>query len=132
MTSVNQKDAMARLAAWVSKRRTELELTQDELAARTPYGKAHISKVETGRISDPPISFLEKLSAALEVSITAPLIEMGYLKRSPQDSKTISLLNYYQMLSEQDQRVADEIIKVLWRARSSTTESRTKGKKKTA
>jgi transcriptional regulator with XRE-family HTH domain len=131
---LTSKDALARLASWVRQRREELELTQDALAERTGYRKAHISKVETRRIADPPLSLLQTLSKHLEVPISVPLTEMGYLKpQSSPEPHVMRVIHYYQQLAPDDQELIEQLIRTMVKQRERKQEkSDNKPKRKMA
>lgn len=103
-------------ADWVKRKREEAELTQEQLAQRSGCGKAYISKFETNG-SHPTLELLAKLARALGVPITEPLMALGYLKpeTATTEPRVLRLLHYYRSLPEREQRLAEEIVKTLWR-----------------
>jgi XRE family transcriptional regulator, regulator of sulfur utilization len=62
--------ALGRIAR---RRRVELDLTQEEVAARADIAKMHLSKIENGS-GNPSLGTLRRLAAALELS-TADLVK---------------------------------------------------------
>ncbi len=117
-------------AEWLFRRREAAGFTQDELAKRSGCKKAYISKLEktspypTGQKPPAPtLEFLAKLARALGANITEPLMALGYIKEDRHaEPHIVRLLHYYRELSDREQRIAEEIIKTLWR------ESETKSK----
>ena len=49
--------------------RTEMNLTQEELAEKSGVGRVTISRLETGELKETTVGTLSKLARALEVSI---------------------------------------------------------------
>lgn len=104
-------------AAWLKRSREEAGLTQDELASQIGVKKAYISKLEN-KPDSVTLPRLVKLSKALGVSLSSILIVMGYLKPERElEPHVMRLLHYYQSLPETEQKLAEEIIKTLWRER---------------
>jgi transcriptional regulator with XRE-family HTH domain len=133
LISISLSEAKARLAKWAKERREELGLTQSEVGRRAGYQRAHINKVEKQGVGDPPLSLLVKLSNALEVPLSVPLTKMGYLKpASSRDQKPTPAPVYYPMLSEEDQQLAEEFVKTLWRKRNLKTDQTIKRRRRTA
>ena len=105
-------------ATWLRRSREEAGFTQPELAEQIGVQKAYISKWETAKRDVPTLPRLLKLSRALGVPLTAPLIAMGYLKPERDlEPHVMRLLHYYQSLPKSDQKLAEEIIKTMWRER---------------
>lgn len=106
-------------AVWLLRRREAAGFTQEELALRSGCQKAYISKLETGQKPPAPtLKFLAKLARALGANITEPLMALGYLKEErPAEPHVVRLLHYYRELSPREQRIAEEIVKTLWRER---------------
>lgn len=116
------------LGQWVKSQREDAGLTQEELANRIRCKKAYISKVENAslhsvgkRAPSPTLKFLHNLSKALGTSIATPLAKLGYLRAAGADmeisSHPIRILHYYNELSEEDQALAEEMVKALWTRR---------------
>ena len=125
-------------ADWVLRRREAAGFTQEELAARAGCQKAYISKLEKTspypigqKPPAPTLEFLAKLARALGANITEPLMALGYLKEErPAEPHIVRLLHYYRELSPREQRIAEEIIKTLWRERESAQKSQELNPKK--
>jgi transcriptional regulator with XRE-family HTH domain len=95
---------------WLAKAREDEGLKQDELSAKLGTKKAHVSKMETGRLV-PTLEVLQKLVTNLHVSFTEPLIQLGYLKDQDNSAKSISVR--YEALTPEYKEVADDLLKVL-------------------
>lgn len=105
-------------AAWLKRTREDAGLSQPELAAQIGVQKAYISKWETAKPDVPTLPRLVRLSSALGTPLTAALEAMGYLKPNREiEPHVMRLLHYYQSLPKQEQQLAEEIIKTLWRER---------------
>lgn len=105
-------------AAWLKRTREDAGLSQPELAAQIGVQKAYISKWETAKPDVPTLPRLVRLSKALGTPLTAALEAMGYLKPDREiEPHVMRLLHYYQSLPKTDQKLAEEIIKTLWRER---------------
>jgi transcriptional regulator with XRE-family HTH domain len=105
-------------AAWLKRTREDAGLSQPELAAQIGVQKAYISKWETAKPDVPTLPRLVRLSKALGTPLTAALEAMGYLKPDREiEPHVMRLLHYYQSLPKQEQKLAEEIIKTLWRER---------------
>ena len=105
-------------AAWLKRAREDAGLSQPELAAQIGVQKAYISKWETAKPDVPTLPRLVRLSKALGTPLTAALEAMGYLKPDREiEPHVMRLLHYYQSLPKQEQKLAEEIIKTLWRER---------------
>ena len=121
-----------KLAKWLARRREQAELTQQQLADRVGCEKANISKIETAR-STPPLDTLALICKHVGAPLTEPLTEMGYLKPHPQpEPHVLRLIHYYQGLPPIEQKLAEELVKTLWRQRGSKEESERPRKKKHA
>ena len=121
------------LADWLIQRRKADDLTQDQLAARSGYTKAHISKVETQRLEEPSLDFLSAICRSLGVSIIDPLTAMGYVKPQPQpEPRVLRLIHYYQSLMPDDKKLAEELIKTMARQRGTNENSEKPAKRKPA
>lgn len=121
------------LAEWLSNKRTLDGLSQDDLALRVKCGKAQISKIETQRVN-PSLEFLVKLSSSLGVSLSEPLEAMGYLKphssNTAAEAHTLRFVHYYKTLKPEDQKLVEEIVKVIWRERGAKDELEEKPQKR--
>jgi transcriptional regulator with XRE-family HTH domain len=105
-------------AAWLKRTRRDAGLSQPELAAQIGVQKAYISKWETAKPDIPTLPRLVRLSSALGTPLTAALEAMGYLKPNREiEPHVMRLLHYYQSLPKHEQKLAEEIIKTLWRER---------------
>ena len=105
-------------AAWLKQNREDAGLSQDELALQIGVKKAYISKWETAKPGVPTIPRLVRLTKALGVPLTAALETMGYLNPDRDlEPHVMRLLHYYQSLPREEQKLAEEIIKTLWRER---------------
>ena len=105
-------------AAWLKRTREDAGLSQPELAAQIGVQKAYISKWETAKPDVPTLPRLVRLSKALGTPLTEALEAMGYLKPDREiEPHVMRLLHYYQSLPKQEQKLAEEIIKTLWRER---------------
>jgi SOS-response transcriptional repressor LexA len=73
------------LGAMIRQRRTDLGLTQDQVAQRAGISKPYLSNIETGRASNPPSDqVLRSLERALEVE-AGHLRRLAHLARTPVD-----------------------------------------------
>lgn len=105
-------------AAWLKRTRRDAGLSQPELAAQIGVQKAYISKWETAKPDVPTLPRLVRLSNVLGTPLTAALEAMGYLKPNREiEPHVMRLLHYYQSLPKPDQKLAEEIIKTMWRER---------------
>jgi transcriptional regulator with XRE-family HTH domain len=105
-------------AAWLKQNREDAGLSQTELATQIGVKKAYISKWETAKPDVPTLPRLVKLTKALGTPLTAALEVMGYLNPDRDlEPHVMRLLHYYQSLPKADQKLAEEIIKTLWRER---------------
>lgn len=105
-------------AVWLRRTREDAGLSQPELAARIGVKKAYISKWETAKPDVPTLPRLVRLSGVLGTPLTAALEAMGYLKPDRDiEPHVMRLLHYYQALPKPEQKLAEEIIKTLWRER---------------
>ena len=105
-------------AAWLKQAREDAGFSQPELAAQIGVQKAYISKLETAKPDVPTLPRLVRLSKALGTPLTAALEAMGYLKPQRElEPHVMRLLHYYQSLPKPEQKLAEEIIKTLWRER---------------
>lgn len=105
-------------AAWLKRTRLDAGLSQEELASQIGVKKAYVSKWETAKPDIPTLPRLVRLSKALGTPLTAALGAMGYLKPDRDiQPHVMRLLHYYQSLPEPEQRLAEEIIKTLWKER---------------
>ena len=105
-------------AAWLKQSREEAGLSQADLASQIGVQKAYISKLENAKPDRPTLPRLVKLSKALGVSLSSILVVMGYIKPERElEPHVMRLLHYYQSLPEIEQKLAEEIIKTLWRER---------------
>ena len=105
-------------AAWLKQVREEAGLSQAELASQIGVQKAYISKWETAKRDLPTLPRLVRLSKALGAPLSSILVVMGYLKPERElEPHVMRLLHYYQSLPETEQKLAEEIIKTLWRER---------------
>lgn len=105
-------------AVWLRRAREDAGLSQPELAARIGVKKAYISKLETAKPDVPTLPRLARLSSVLGTPLTAALEAMGYLKADRDiEPHVMRLLHYYQSLPKPEQKLAEEIIKTLWRER---------------
>ena len=69
----------------IRKRRSELGLTQDQVAERVGISKPYLSSIETGRVKNPPTDgVLEALEEALGFE-PGDLLRIGHLVRTPPD-----------------------------------------------
>jgi transcriptional regulator with XRE-family HTH domain len=110
-------------AAWLRRTRRDAGLSQPELAAQIGVQKAYISKWETAKPDVPTLPRLVRLSNVLGTPLTAALEAMGYLKPNREiEPHVMRLLYYYQALPKQEQKLAEEIIKTLWRERGNREE----------
>lgn len=129
------------LGRWVKDRRTQLDLTLDELAASAKCSKGYIDKLENAALHSsarrpphPTLEFLYKLSRALGTSIAAPLAALGYLKNKPEANMETSaahpirILHYYNQLSKEDQAIAEDMVKALWVRRKRPEPAKLKAK----
>ena len=114
-------------AKWLLARREAEGLTQQELAVRAGCKKAYISKLENTsrpvgqKPPAPTLEFLVKLARAFGAPVSEPLIALGYLKEDSQihiEPHIMRMIHYYRELPEREQRLAEEIIKTLWRETS--------------
>src|SRR5262245_61513875 len=122
-------------AAWLKRTREDAGLSQPELAEQIGVQKAYISKLETAKPDIPTLPRLVRLSKVLGTPLTAALEVMSYLKPARDiEPHVMRLLHYYQSLPKQEQKLAEEIIKTLWRERGiREEESKESGKpRKTA
>lgn len=109
---------------WIKKRREDLGLTTEVLAASVECTKGYINKLEnaaphssTGTPPAPTLQFLYSLSRSLGTSMATPLAKLGYLKRAEGDvenSHPIRILHYYNELTPEDQALAEAMVKALW------------------
>lgn len=67
------------LGEFVRKRRIELGLTQERVAAAAGVGRAHLSQIESGKIELPNVDLRRRLAAALDVSHLDLLVVAGEL-----------------------------------------------------
>jgi len=105
-------------AAWLRRTRRDAGLSQPELAAQIGVQKAYISKWETAKPDIPTLPRLVRLSSVLGTPLTAALEAMGYLNPNREiEPHVMRLLHYYQALPKHEQKLAEEIIKTLWRER---------------
>ena len=58
-----------RLSGMIKRRRTELGLSQRELAKRVGVSDAYITQLETRKRSNPSLHVLKKLAKALKVTV---------------------------------------------------------------
>ena len=66
-------------------RRKDLDLTQDQVAARADISKPYLSNIETGRVRNPPSdSVLQMLEKALSFG-RGELTRLAHLERTPVD-----------------------------------------------
>lgn len=118
-------------ATWLKRSREDAGLSQPELAAQIGVQKAYISKWETAKPDVPTLPRLVRLSKALGTPLTAALEAMGYLRPDREiEPHVMRILHYYQSLPKQEQKLAEEIIKTLWRERG-IREDRPGSKEKT-
>ena len=69
----------------IRKRREELDLTLDEVAAGTGFSKPYLSTVETGKVKNPPSDqLLSRLEGVLKFD-TGFLCRLAHLERMPAD-----------------------------------------------
>jgi transcriptional regulator with XRE-family HTH domain len=105
-------------AVWLKRCREEAGLTQEELATQIGVKKAYISKWETEKPDIPTLPRLVRLTKALGRPLAAALEVMGYLRPDRDlEPHVMRLLHYYQSLPKAEQKLAEEIIKTLWRER---------------
>lgn len=105
-------------AVWLKRCREDAGLSQEELATQIGVKKAYISKWETAKPDVPTLPRLVRLTKALGTPLTAALEAMGYLKPDREiEPHVMRLLHYYQSLPKAEQKLAEEIIKTLWRER---------------
>jgi transcriptional regulator with XRE-family HTH domain len=57
------------LAERIKEKRLELELTQEALAIKAQIPYATLSKIESGKVTNPTVTTLKKIADALELSI---------------------------------------------------------------
>lgn len=103
-----------RFGKWLKQTREERRLSQDELAEGLGTKKAHVSKMETGKLL-PPLNVLAKLVKVLGMPFRAPLIELEYLKETISDADSESLLCRYLDLSSDYREVVTEFVAILWK-----------------
>lgn len=114
LTVMNHKS----FAVWLRQTREDAGFSQPELAARIGVKKAYISKWETAKPDIPTLPRLVRLSKALGTPLSAALEAMGYLRPDREiEPHVMRLLHYYQSLPKPEQKLAEEIIKTLWRER---------------
>lgn len=117
-------------AVWLAQRRKDAGLTQEALAKMIGVEKAFISKWETARPGEPTLYRLQRLSKVLGTSLTEPLVIMGYLKPERDiEPHVMRILHYYRSLPKPEQKLAEEIIKTLWRERGVKEEDQDDEKK---
>jgi transcriptional regulator with XRE-family HTH domain len=105
-------------AAWLKRAREDAGLSQPDLAAQIGVKKAYISKLENANRGLPTLDRLVRLSKALGTPLSSILVVMGYLKPEREiEPHVMRMLHYYQSLPETEQKLAEEIIKTLWRER---------------
>lgn len=69
----------------IRKRREELSLTLDEVAAKTGFSKPYLSTIETGKVKNPPgDSLLQRLETTLEFE-AGLLLHIAHLEGMPAD-----------------------------------------------
>jgi repressor LexA len=69
----------------IRRRRSDLGLTQDEVAQRAGISKPYVSNIETGKAKNPPSdTVLRSLAEALEMD-SSELIQAAQIQRTPKD-----------------------------------------------
>ena len=72
----------------IRKRRQEMRLTLDEVAARTGFSKPYLSTVETGKVNNPPSdNCLRKLEAVMEFE-KGLLLHIAHIESMPPDIRS--------------------------------------------
>lgn len=112
MAAPNKK----RFGAWLKEARENADMNQDVLGQRLGTKKAHVSKMETGNLV-PTLEVIDKLTRALGVPFSRPLVELGYLPESNEDRSGVpeGLATRYSQLSPDNQLLVDEIMKVIYK-----------------
>jgi transcriptional regulator with XRE-family HTH domain len=76
VTQNNKLTIQQRFGKAIRRRRRELDLSQEELAERAELHRTYISDVERGEVN-PSLDTIERLTKALEVSITQLFAQYG-------------------------------------------------------
>ena len=105
---MNNSDKMDEIMKRIKKRRLELNLSYQDLADRTGFGKSTLQRYETGSIRTMPIDRFEKLAEALEIE---PYKLMGwdvhdilsYDSKHEDDADIIDLYRNYNKMDERGQ-----------------------------
>lgn len=97
-----------RIGERIKQYRKKVHLSADELAQKIGKNRATIYRYENGDIKDLPISILETLAIALEVT---PADLMGWIRDTPTlPSTEQDLLNKYRMLSAEGKQSVNDYI----------------------
>lgn len=97
---------MNNIIAKIKKRRTDLDMSYQELANKTGLSKSTLQRYETGAIKNMPIDKLEVLAEALDIS---PAYLMGWEQCKEIKTNNISNFTQEEILHIEDIRLLNEI-----------------------